>query len=304
MFLHREKDLFLDVLANTSATLNIDTGIIEKDYYITMILKQIAENIPEAVFKGGTSLSKCHHVIKRFSEDLDIGFNVKLSEGKRKQIRDIVVAMANDIGLSLSNSDEIRSRRDYNKYILQYDACIDSEPNAGLPSTVILETFNGSLAFPSVTKDVDCFMSQYLSAKKETAIINDYGLRSFNMHMQDLRRTLADKVFAICDYYLEGNAARNSRHIYDIYKLLDHITLDNEFKNLVTEVRKVRQAMTKCPSANESANIHDVLSQIISIEFYKEDYENLTELLLYENVDYETAIRVLDVVISSGAFEK
>ena len=86
--------------------------------------------------------------------------------------------------------------------------------------------------------------------------------------------------------------------------MLDHITLDNEFKNLVTEVRKVRQAMTKCPSANESANIHDVLSQIISIEFYKEDYENLTELLLYENVDYETAIRVLDVVISSGAFEK
>ena len=62
--------------------------------------------------------------------------------------------------------------------------------------------------------------------------------------------------------------------------------------------------MTKCPSANESANIHDVLAQIISNEFYKEDYENLTELLLYENVDYETAIKVLDVVISSGAFEK
>ena len=28
----------------------------------------------EAVFKGGTSLSKCHHVISRFSEDIDIGF--------------------------------------------------------------------------------------------------------------------------------------------------------------------------------------------------------------------------------------
>lgn len=35
--------------------------------------------MPDIVFKGGTSLSKCYHIIKRFSEDIDL--NV-LSEKK------------------------------------------------------------------------------------------------------------------------------------------------------------------------------------------------------------------------------
>ena len=36
-----------------------------------MSLKKIAAVMPDIVFKGGTSLSKCYHIIKRFSEDID-----------------------------------------------------------------------------------------------------------------------------------------------------------------------------------------------------------------------------------------
>lgn len=38
--------------------------------------------------------------------------------------------------------------------------------------------------------------------------------------LQGLDRTLVDKVFAICDYYLQNRIKKHSRHIYDIYKLL------------------------------------------------------------------------------------
>ncbi|MFT8391080.1 MAG: nucleotidyl transferase AbiEii/AbiGii toxin family protein [Sporolactobacillus sp.] len=31
-------------------------------------------NYPRIVFKGGTSLSKCYHLIHRFSEDIDLNF--------------------------------------------------------------------------------------------------------------------------------------------------------------------------------------------------------------------------------------
>lgn len=44
-----------------------------------MILKQLAKAEPKCVFKGGTSLSKCHHVIDRFSEDIDITFSDRLT---------------------------------------------------------------------------------------------------------------------------------------------------------------------------------------------------------------------------------
>ena len=49
-------------------------------YYVTMILKLLAQVEPGCVFKGGTSLSKCHHVIDRFSEDIDITFSNTLTQ--------------------------------------------------------------------------------------------------------------------------------------------------------------------------------------------------------------------------------
>ncbi|HLF94332.1 MAG TPA: nucleotidyl transferase AbiEii/AbiGii toxin family protein [Planctomycetota bacterium] len=48
---------------------------VEKDYWVCWLLKQLF-TIPEydgwLVFKGGTSLSKCFNLIRRFSEDIDL----------------------------------------------------------------------------------------------------------------------------------------------------------------------------------------------------------------------------------------
>lgn len=51
-----------------------------------MILKQLAKAKPKCVFKGGTSLSKCHHVIDRFSEDIDITFSDRLTPRNVKNL--------------------------------------------------------------------------------------------------------------------------------------------------------------------------------------------------------------------------
>ena len=68
--LHDDRELFLQVVLRTSESLNIRPEIVEKDYYVTLLLKEIYSLMPEIVFKGGTSLSKCYHLIKRFSEDI------------------------------------------------------------------------------------------------------------------------------------------------------------------------------------------------------------------------------------------
>jgi hypothetical protein len=48
-------------------------AIIEKDYYVTEVLRIIATTAGDKViFKGGTSLSKGWNLIQRFSEDIDI----------------------------------------------------------------------------------------------------------------------------------------------------------------------------------------------------------------------------------------
>jgi len=68
----KDKRAYFEVAA---ADLNVMPQLIEKDFWVCWILK-ILFALPESgshlTFKGGTSLSKCYDVIRRFSEDVDV----------------------------------------------------------------------------------------------------------------------------------------------------------------------------------------------------------------------------------------
>ena len=67
-----DKKVYFDVVAHE---LDVMPQLIEKDFWVCWILK-ILFSLPASdnhlTFKGGTSLSKCYNVIKRFSEDVDV----------------------------------------------------------------------------------------------------------------------------------------------------------------------------------------------------------------------------------------
>ena len=74
------------------------------------------------------------------------------------------------------------------------------------------------------------------------------------MNLQSINRTYIDKVFALCDYYMQGKSKRYSRHLYDLYKLKECVTFDEEFRGLIGEVRKHRENMKNlsfCPERRE-----------------------------------------------------
>lgn len=55
--------------------LSLLPGSIEKDFWVCWILRELfalPDIGPRLTFKGGTSLSKCHGLIERFSEDIDL----------------------------------------------------------------------------------------------------------------------------------------------------------------------------------------------------------------------------------------
>ncbi len=60
---------------------NEQEKIIEKDYFLELLLFVIQENSKELVFKGGTALYKLYN-LPRFSEDLDFTLNGKLNSDK------------------------------------------------------------------------------------------------------------------------------------------------------------------------------------------------------------------------------
>ena len=66
-YLHEDKELMDDLVAQTAAALGRDERYVAKDYFAVMMLREITERNPDVVFKGGTSLSKCHDAIARFS---------------------------------------------------------------------------------------------------------------------------------------------------------------------------------------------------------------------------------------------
>ena len=88
MLLHNDKENFDIVIRAASRYFNVSQAIIEKDYYVTLVLRELAKQVPNLLFKGGTSLSKCYKIIDRFSEDIDITLDWEhQSQGKRRNFK-------------------------------------------------------------------------------------------------------------------------------------------------------------------------------------------------------------------------
>ncbi|MDY5122939.1 MAG: nucleotidyl transferase AbiEii/AbiGii toxin family protein [Treponema sp.] len=299
-FLHNDKETFSQAINLVTNKNGIRPEIVEKDYYVTMILRLLSERLPFIVFKGGTSLSKCHKAIKRFSEDIDITIDTTISQGQKKKVKEAIEEVSAILGLSIPNIDKTRSRRDYNRYEIEYNPIDELDDVAVLPA-VILETSYTAISFPVSELPVHNYIGDMM-VEEAPDYIEKYALSPFTMKVQDISRTLADKVFAICDYYLQNKTEKHSRHLYDIYKLLPHVPQDDSFKKLVKEVRQVRALSPVCSSAKPDVDVVDLLKRIVSENVYKSDYENITENLLEEELNYETVIPALKQIAENGMF--
>lgn len=113
--LHNDKENFLKVLEATSAQTGFPLLLLEKDYYLTIVLSSINRLSKNLIFKGGTCLNKIYYSYYRLSEDLD--FIMQLPSGKpsRTDKRKIIKPI----------KDNILS------YVGSYDMTIDDVDNTG-----------------------------------------------------------------------------------------------------------------------------------------------------------------------------
>src|SRR5271165_1100117 len=99
LFEHADFDQAILRAAEHFKTQGLRPATIEKDYYVTEILRIVAASGDKVIFKGGTSLLKGWNLIARFSEDIDIfldplAFDPQLGRNginrKLKKLRDAV----------------------------------------------------------------------------------------------------------------------------------------------------------------------------------------------------------------------
>ena len=242
------KSEWKEIIETVASEIKRSNVIVEKDLIQSLFLYELSkENLP-FVFKGGTSLSKAYGLIDRFSEDIDLSMNKKPTDSEKRKSHDIIINIANNLGLELSNPDMIKTRYNYNKYIFKYESLFDSDK-----LEIIIETSYYQSVYP-VNKH----------------IINSYiGGFCKNNNIKD----------------------RDSRHLYDIAKMLPLISFDDKLDKLIDNVRDDRMLSKNNPSAQLEYNINDMLKEIINKRFYEKDYNFVTKKLLYENYSYDEAIK-------------
>lgn len=227
----------------------IQTGrspnVIEKDIWLTLVLKLLfgMPGRKSMAFKGGTSLSKVHGVIKRFSEDVDITVDFRelgcqysvpqlreLSGNKRKQesealinavsiyIRDTLCPYLNN---ELKNygcaSECVVSLSDDGESILVHYPTRASDTQGYLRDHVLVEFGGRNIIDPN---EAHCIQPDI--AELFEGIVFP---RAENVVVLSPARTFWEKVTLIhaqCNKTIPAGKERVSRHWYDLAMLLQH----------------------------------------------------------------------------------
>jgi hypothetical protein len=121
-------------------------------------------------------------------------------------------------------------------------------------------------------------------------------LSPFEVITQSLERTFIDKVFAICDYYLNKDFLRHSRHIYDLCKIYPLVNL-SIVKELIPLIRTDRQKNERSLSAQDGMDVNAILKEIVDTHSFEQDYKESLVGFIYgddkKEYPYSKAIQTI-----------
>lgn len=202
---------------------------VEKDYYVTEILRIVALRLGDKVmFKGGTSLSKGWGLITRFSEDIDLFVNPNRFHprpGKNKVnkiLKELAEAVAEHPALTwLREEGETIGGLGRND-LFAYGTRFGELP--GIRAAVRLEPGVQSGTFPTEIVPITSLVAQYLAEQGPGDFAEAEDLTGFDMSLLHYRRTFVEKMFALHGKVMrlqgEGHPlGRDARHYPDLHAL-------------------------------------------------------------------------------------
>jgi predicted nucleotidyltransferase component of viral defense system len=129
--LHDDKGEFVRMLERTSAQTGFPQVLLEKDYYLSLLLSRINDLSDALLFKGGTCLSKVHFSYYRLSEDLD--FTMMLPKGRItraerrntfKPVKENMRSFAKISGMTIEDDATGHSESSQYIYYAHYDSAL------------------------------------------------------------------------------------------------------------------------------------------------------------------------------------
>jgi len=239
MILHHEPELFKDAITATAQQLNIPEIYIEKDYWVTLALKTIFESPAgnDAVFKGGTALSKCYRLIERFSEDIDLvvlrhpGETDNQLKSKIKAITNLVGTVIPEIEVEGITRKMGMNRKTAHTYSKGAFTCEYGQIREHI---VVEATWLGNFE-PYTTAAVNSFIAGMMLKNGQDAMVSAYGLQAFQVRVLTRERTICEKIMSLVRFshtdqpYVD--LANKIRHIYDIHLMLKDKSVADFFES-------------------------------------------------------------------------
>lgn len=224
-----------DVLEEVALHMGIQEAFVEKDWYVTQTIGLLVEN-PYAnfsvVFTGGTSLSKAHKLIERFSEDIDFRVVAASLIGESaSKVRKALSDFKQYLVCLLEQAFEVLrvDSRDGNRHTmidLAYPTVFG--PSEPLRPHIKLEFTLSNLLLPGVVLPVSSFVNDVAGQAPEVS----------RVACVDPVENAADKLSAIAwriPSRIRGEKDRQPdvvRHLHDLAKLSSRALVSPDFAHL------------------------------------------------------------------------
>ena len=237
LILHESPDIYLELIQATATDRSIPAVYVEKDYWITKALKRLHESDHKetVVLKGGTALSKAHRIIERFSEDIDFALRSRQEFGdsrRRRLMKDVEGTVSQD--LEYEQGHPLESKHgSFRKTAHAFPIHSDSTVLGQVASTILVEINAFAEPDPAKMMPIASLVGEHLQAERRNDLIDQFGLRSFDVLVLTVERTLCEKIMGLVRAGYEkdslGDFRRRIRHIYDIVMILR----SSEYRNFL-----------------------------------------------------------------------
>lgn len=225
MKLHLDKDAFQALLSVIGERTGIREDIIEKDYYLTMLLQELAEKqgVLPAYFKGGTALYKALGEMIRFSEDIDLTVEAKncsASQGKKR-----LETAANGYRSLPRTQDKAReeNRKGSITSVYEYEpiVTVDAQDVLQRFGYVKVEATSFTISEPYEAMMIAPLLYEKATAEEQQILRDSFDVQPFPVNTIRLERIFADKILAAEFYYQRELYFDVAKHLFDLTKMME-----------------------------------------------------------------------------------
>lgn len=314
----RQRDIYNNVALKTG----LPPASIEKDWWVTQVLKAIY-TLPyrdHLSFKGGTSLSKCWGLIERFSEDIDLGIDreylgfegelskTQISDKLRRAacafVRERMQHNLHDQLIRNGFSEELLNvtvditpitTTDPEVIRVAYRSVYPELNDPYLPPVVKIEVSGRSMSEPIADKAICSLVD---NAYPQSAVVED----RFEVRAVLSERTFLEKVFLLHEEFSKPQVRveRMSRHVYDIAMMMGQgiHTRALADENLYRQVLEHRRQFIGLKGFNYDTLYSDSITIVPTGEvrdLWRKDYEQMQEHMIWgeSTPTYDNLLEIL-----------